>query len=81
MANIKLNEAILYASAKAGRKISQKEVGKELFPESSIESQQINLSKLITGKTKRISVITVQRICKKLGVDANFLFDVEPMQK
>ncbi len=79
MDTIKLREAILTYSARIGKKVKDQDVAEMLFPDSSIEARRLNMSKLVNGETKRVDVPMIQRICKELGVDANFLFDVDPV--
>ena len=81
MERLKIEEAIIQTSAKWGRRITQNEVGEILFPASSRAAQQINFSKLMNGKTKRVDIQMIRRLCEYLEVDANFLFDVKPVKK
>ena len=80
MANIRLKEAIWLCSARTGKKISQKDLGQFLYPDSRPESQQIKVSKLVTGTTQFFDADIIIKICEKLGVDANFLFDIKPIK-
>lgn len=77
---IKLREAVLLYSARIGKIVRDQEVAKMIFPDSSTEAQRLNMSKLVNGITKRVDVPMVRRICKELGVDANFLFGIEPQK-
>lgn len=45
-----------------------------LWPESNPQTQGVNLSNLIHGRTKSIRFDQVQIICRETKVDANFLF-------
>jgi hypothetical protein len=81
METIKLREAILVYSARIGVKVKDHQVAEMIFPDTSRQSRSFCMSKLVNGVTKRVDVSTVKRICTQLGVDANFLFGVEPMKK
>lgn len=80
MSSIRLREAMWTCSAKTGQKVSQKDLGEHLYPESKPESQQIKVSKLVTGKTQNFDADTIIKICEVLGVDANFLFNIKPIE-
>jgi len=74
METIRLREAILVYSARIGVKVKDQDVAKMLWPDSQVEAQRLNMSKLVNGVTRRVDVPMILRICEKLGVDANFLF-------
>ena len=81
MDSIKLKEAMWLRSSRQGKKITQKELGEALYPQSKPSHQQINVSKLATGATRNYDVDMIKKICETLGVDANFLFDIKPMNQ
>ncbi len=41
---------------------------------------EIRLSNLSTGKINRVTADEINNICQILGVDANFLFGIQPMK-
>jgi hypothetical protein len=69
---MRLIEALEFANI--GQRKRKKDLARLLWPDSSYESQDVNMSKLINGKTKRIDPGWVNIIADFCGVDANFLF-------
>ena len=70
-----LEQAIAHAKD-AGLQVSKKQIAMRLWPETYEQCAVINMSKLCTGKTKKISPEWVGIICEMTGVDANFLFGI-----
>lgn len=73
MRTIRINEALARAE-NAGRKVYKYELAAKLWPDMSPQARQVNMTRLCTGKTKRIQPSWVGIICRATGVDANFLF-------
>lgn len=72
----RIAEAIALANAR-GYQVKKKDIAKKLWADCSEQSAMINLSNLIRGKVKRISIDMVAIICKELHCTPNFLFDYE----
>lgn len=77
---IRINDALAFAMAK-GTRIQKNELAAKIWPASSPEAQKVNMSNLISGKSNKINPEWVSIICEETGVDANFLFGMEPMLK
>jgi len=77
MEKLRITEALGKFAQKHGRRMTQDELAKYIYPESSVNSRNVNIAKLKNGKTKRVSITTVKRLCEKLDVDANFLFGID----
>ena len=52
-------------------------IGKALWPQSAPLAQDINLSNLVKGRTKKISCEDILSICAILGVSPNVLLEWE----
>jgi len=72
----KLKECLLKAAQK-GQKISQKELGQLLWPNSTEQTARVNISALANGRTNSIKIEFVNIICEKLECTPNELFGVE----
>lgn len=59
-----------------GREVTKKAIALRLWPETNEICAVINMSKLCTGKVKRIAPEWVPIICEMCGCDANFLFGI-----
>lgn len=73
MGRLRINEAIARAD-RNGKRIKKKELATLLWPESSAVAQQVNMTKLCNGTTRRVEVKQIEILCKELGCDANYLF-------
>lgn len=71
MFNIK--ESIEYAKEKGLIK-KKTELAPLLWEKSPYKSAYMNLANLINGKSKKIDIVNVEKLCKKLGVSADYLF-------
>lgn len=76
MERLRINEAIAYNEMQ-GKKIVKKDLALLLFPESSEESAQVSFNCLRTGKTTRIKVEWITKLCKALDVKPNQLLGYE----
>lgn len=79
MGNLKLNESFEYAKS-AGKKVMKRELASELWPDSRDKTANANISNLCNGKTKKIDIDAVPVICERLGVTADYLFGLSPLQ-
>ena len=73
---IRLNEAIAYAKMN-GKEVVKKQLAAKLFPDSTPESQQVNLSYLASGRTKRVTPELIDIICDECGETLELTFDDE----
>jgi hypothetical protein len=76
---MKIDEAIAYALLH-GKKITKKELKELFWPDSSERGRDSNMSNLCLGHTKKIDPAWINIMVERCGVDANFLFGVEPMK-
>lgn len=73
---IRLNEAIARSAAN-GKKVYKKEIAARLFPGVNESTQQVNMTSLCKGKTKRILPEWVVIICEMCDCTADYLFGLE----
>lgn len=73
MAVFRIEEAIARAKAN-GHKVFKWQVAKKLWPDSTETAQQVNMTRLCSGKQARVSVEWVQVICEMTGCSADYLF-------
>lgn len=66
---LKIKEAV---EAKEGLTLFS--LAKKIWPEASENAQRVNISKLTTGKTKRVEMDWVKIICEETGKSPDFLF-------
>lgn len=69
----KINEAVARA-IDMGVKTSKKELAAKLFAGTTPEAQQVNMSNLCSGRTKRIAPEWVSIICEECKCTPNYLF-------
>ena len=74
--NIRLNEAIAQTKAN-GKKVLKKDIAARLFEGASESAQQVNMTNLCNGTTKRIVTEWVVIICEMCGCSADYLFGME----
>lgn len=55
----------------------QQDIAGHLWPDSSEPAQRMNMSKLVNGYTKRISIDLIGRICKYFKCTPNDLFNIK----
>lgn len=70
---LKLKEAFARSEAN-GKKVFKRDLAKKLWPTSAESSQQVCMTKLLNGSSKRVTPEWVQIICKELNCTADFLF-------
>lgn len=73
MANLRVNEAIARAQTN-GKKVFKKDVAARLWADSTESSQQVNMTNLCNGTTKKISPDWVDVLCEMLDCTPNYLF-------
>ena len=74
--SLKVNEAIARSESK-GNKVFKKDIAARLWATSSPEAQQVNMTNLCSGITKKISPEWVVILCEMLGCSADFLFGLK----
>lgn len=73
---LRVNEAIARSEAN-GKKVLKKDIAARLFEGASESAQQVNMTNLCNGTTKRIVPEWVVIICEMCGCSANYLFGME----
>lgn len=73
MQKLRINEAIALAKEK-GIPFRKLELAKKLWPDSDANTAKANLSNLIAGRSKKVTIDAVPLLCAELGVTADFLF-------
>lgn len=73
---LKVNEAIARSKAN-GKKVFKKEIAARIFPGVSESAQQVNMTNLCNGTTKRIAPEWVIIICEMCNCTPNYLFGYE----
>lgn len=73
---LRVNEAIARSEAN-GKKVLKKDIAARLFEGASESAQQVNMTNLCNGKTKRIVPEWVVIICEMLDCTADYLFGME----
>ena len=74
--SLKVNEAIARSESK-GNKVFKKDIAARLWATSSPEAQQVNMTNLCSGITKKISPEWVVTLCEMLSCSADFLFGLK----
>ena len=70
---MRIEEAIARAKQQ-GNQVLKKDIAARLWPDSTPVAQQVNITRLCSGKTPRINVEWVNVICEMTGCTADFLF-------
>lgn len=73
---LRVNEAIARSEAN-GKKVLKKDIAARLFEGASESAQQVNMTNLCNGTTKRIVPEWVVIICEMCGCSADYLFGME----
>lgn len=76
MLRLRVNEAIARAQTN-GKKIFKKDVAARLWEGSSDSAQQVNMTNLCNGTTKKITPDWVVVLCEMLDCTPNYLFGYE----
>lgn len=82
MERLKIIEAMAHCTKLTGINLTQKELAKniEVWKNSPESSRATNMSALIKGNRMQKFVSIILDICKKTGVDPNFLFDYTKLE-
>lgn len=81
---LKLEEALAYHEANkkpSEISITKIDLAKKLFVGAKHQTQAVNMNNLVKGTTARVAPEWIKTICEATGVDANFLFGIEPMKE
>lgn len=70
---LKVNEAIARSQSN-GHKVLKKDIAARIWAVSSPEAQQVNMTNLCSGITKKISPDWVIILCEMLNCSADYLF-------
>lgn len=73
---LRVNEAIARSEAN-GKKILKKDIAARIFEGASESAQQVNMTNLCNGTTKRIVPEWVVILCEMLDCTADYLFGME----
>lgn len=73
MQRLRVNEAIARAQTN-GKKVFKKDVALRLWPDRTDVAQQVNMTHLCNGRTKRICPEWVIIICEMCDCTPNYLF-------
>jgi DNA-binding Xre family transcriptional regulator len=76
MAQLRVSEAIARAQTN-GKKVYKKDVAARLWEGSTESSQQVNMTNLCNGTTKKIAPEWVDILCEMLDCTPNYLFGYE----
>lgn len=60
-------------------KLTRQRLAEAMFPNLSRTSAAEKLSRLANNDSERLSKDEIKILCEKTGVDANFVFDVKPL--
>lgn len=70
---LRINEAIARCE-RMGKKVFKKDLAALLWADSSVNAQQVNMTKLVNGTTKKVSVEWIEVLCRELNCTADYLF-------
>ena len=76
---LRVNEAIARSEAN-GKKVLKKDIAARLFEGASESAQQVNMTNLCNGTTKRIVPEWVVIICEMCGCSADYMFGMEDLK-
>ena len=77
---IRIREAFQYAKSR-GKTIKKKDFAGLIFPYTSPRSAVVCRNNYERGATTKMDRIQITEICRRLGVDANYLFNTPPMKQ
>lgn len=69
---LRIDEAIKEARSR-GLKVQKQDIAARLWPESSKNTQKVNMTNLCAGYTERVLPEWINTICEMTGVSADFL--------
>lgn len=70
---IRIEQALARAKEQ-GKKVLKKDLAAKMWPDSTPEGQQVNMTKLCSGRRTMINPDWVGIICEMTGCTADFLF-------
>ena len=73
---LRIKEALKHYAETTGNKMTQRDLGRKIYPDASEQSRAININRLATGKAKTVNLETLKMICHLTGVDPNYLFGI-----
>jgi len=73
---LQLKEAIARSESN-GKKVLKKDIAARLWEGSNEQAQQVNMTNLVNGTTKKISPDWVIVLCSMLGCSADYLFGLK----
>lgn len=80
MSQLKVNEAI-ELSKKNGKEVLKKDLAAKIWPNSSPDTQKVNMSNLCKGATKKVNPEWIVIICKETGCSSDFLLGIKEAKK
>lgn len=69
---LRINEAIAMRLTK-GKKVLKKDIAARLWPGIEAQTQQVNMTNLVNGTTKRVKLEWIGIICEMCDCDPNYL--------
>lgn len=66
-------ELAIARAKESGKKVLKKEIAARLWPDSSPETQQVLMTKVVSGKQDKLSSEQLRIICEMTGCSADFL--------
>lgn len=70
-------EAALAHAKEQGKKVFKKDIAARLWPNSTPQAQQVNMTELVNGSKQRVDPDWIRIICEMTGVSADFLLGIE----
>lgn len=77
---LRIKEALEKFNEGAEKKKTMIDLAREIWKDSEIGTQRMNISKFANGKRRRIDIDYIPILCRELKCDANFLFGIKPMK-
>lgn len=79
---MRFTESLEYALLK-GKSVKEvkKNIAAKIWSDSKEDTREVSCSNIFRGKTQQFSELSIKSICEETGVDANFLFNVKPMER
>ena len=74
---LRISEARRAYQDRTGKRMTQRELAKQVWPDEKQSSRDVKISNYELGKAKRIGIETALKIADILEVDPNFLFGVD----
>lgn len=70
-------EAAIARAKENGKKVLKKDIAAKLWPDSVESAQQVNMTKLCSGRTASIKPEWVVVVCEMTGCTSDFLFGLK----